>query len=153
VSAASGITPLPSPKSAQVTTPAVAVVARAPQSVAGDTLIWPAAGPLSTNFSPTHRGLDVVANQGTPVKAALSGRVVGAAESDGPYGWYVMLEHGGTFSTVYAHLSKIRVKVGDAIQKGQIVGEVGSTGLSTGAHLHFELRQSNVPIDPRPYLP
>ena len=153
VSAASGITPLPSPKSAQVTTPAVAVVARAPQSVAGDSLIWPVTGPLSTNFSPTHRGFDIVSNQGTPVKAALSGRVVGAAESDGPYGWYVMLEHGGTFSTVYAHLSKIRVKVGDVIQKGQIVGEVGSTGLSTGAHLHFELRQSNVPIDPRPYLP
>jgi lipoprotein NlpD len=151
VSAASGITPLPSPKSAQITQPAV--VARAPQSVAGNTLIWPAAGPLSTSFSPTHRGLDVVANQGTPVKAALPGRVVGAAESDSPYGWYVMLEHGGTFSTVYAHLSKIRVKVGDTVQQGQIVGEVGSTGQSTGAHLHFELRQSNVPIDPRPYLP
>jgi murein DD-endopeptidase MepM/ murein hydrolase activator NlpD len=94
-----------------------------------------------------------VANQGVPIKSALAGRVVGAAEGDGPYGWYVMVDHGGTVSTVYAHLSKIRVKVGDAVDKGQVVGEVGSTGQSTGAHLHFELRQSNVPIDPKPYLP
>jgi murein DD-endopeptidase MepM/ murein hydrolase activator NlpD len=154
VSASSAITPLPSPKSAQVVPPAaVAVGARAPRSVGGDMLVWPVGGPLSTSFSPSHRGLDVVANKGIPVKAALPGRVVEATESAGPYGWYVMLEHGGGISTVYAHLSKIRVKVGDSLKKGQTVGEVGSTGQSTGAHLHFELRQSNVPIDPRPYLP
>jgi murein DD-endopeptidase MepM/ murein hydrolase activator NlpD len=155
VSAASAISPLPAPKSAQTAAApsAIAPVARAPQSAGGDTLIWPVIGPLSTNFSPAHRGLDVVANQGVPVKAALPGRVIGAAEGDGPYGWFVMVEHGGSFNTVYAHLSKIRVKVGDIVQKNQIVGEVGSTGQSTGAHLHFELRQGNVPIDPRPYLP
>ena len=149
VSAAANISSLASPKSAQAVLPA----ARAPRAAAGDTLVWPVVGPLSTNYSPSHRGLDVVANQGIPIKAALAGRVIGAAEADGPYGWYVMLEHGGGFTTVYAHLSKIRVKVGDVLQKGQILGEVGSTGQSTGAHLHFELRQSNVPIDPRPYLP
>ena len=66
-----------------------------------------------------------MANQGVPMKSALAGRVVGAAEGDGPYGWYVMVEHGGAFSTVYAHLSKIRVKVGDVVDKSQIVGEVG----------------------------
>jgi lipoprotein NlpD len=155
VSAAGAISPLPSPKSAQAAPapPTLAAVARAPQAAGGDTLIWPVTGPLSTNFSPAHRGLDVVAYQGVPVKAALAGRVVGAAEGDGPYGWFVIVEHGGSFTTVYAHLSKIRVKIGDILQKNQVLGEVGSTGQSTGAHLHFELRQGNVPIDPRPYLP
>ena len=123
-----GLSPLPAPKSAQAppTPPAVvAAMARAPQGGGGDMMIWPVIGPLSTNYSPTHRGLDIVANQGVPIKSALAGRVVGAAEGDGPYGWYVMVEHGGAFSTVYAHLSKIRVKVGDVVDKGQIVGEVG----------------------------
>ena len=64
-----------------------------------------------------------------------------------------MLEHGGGFRTMYAHLSKIRVNVGDTVAKGAAVGEVGSTGRSTGAHLHLELRQNSVPIDPRPFLP
>jgi lipoprotein NlpD len=151
VSAAGGISPLPVSKSAQTTAPAT--MARAPRAAAGDTLIWPVSGPLSTNFSPSHRGLDVVANQGVPVRAALAGRVVGAGEDGGPYGWYVMVEHGGGFTTVYAHLSKIRARVGEVLDRGQVLGEVGSTGQSTGAHLHFELRQANLPIDPRPYLP
>ena len=131
----------------------MAAMARAPQAADGDTLIWPVVGPLSTTFSPAHRALDVVANQGIPVKTPLAGRVVGAAEGDGPYGFYVIVEHGGGFTTVYAHLSKIRVKIGDVLQKNQVLGEVGTTGQSTGPHLHFELRQGNVPLDPRPYLP
>jgi murein DD-endopeptidase MepM/ murein hydrolase activator NlpD len=152
ISSSSGVSPLPAPKSAQAPPVAAVALTKAPQG-SGNTLIWPVTGPISTNFSPTHRGLDIVANQGVPVKSALAGRVVGAAEGDGPYGWYVIVEHGGTFTSVYAHLSKIRVKVGDVVEKSQIVGEVGTTGQSTGSHLHLELRQNNVPIDPRPYLP
>jgi len=152
ISSSGGVSPLPAPKSAQAPPVAAVALTKAPQG-SGNTLTWPVTGPISTNFSPTHRGLDIVANQGVPVKSALAGRVVGAAEGDGPYGWYVIVEHGGTFTSVYAHLSKIRVKVGDVVEKSQIVGEVGSTGQSTGSHLHIELRQNNVPIDPRPYLP
>ena len=102
---------------------ATVALAKSPQG-SGATLIWPVSGPISTNFSPTHRGLDIVANQGVPVKSALAGRVVGAAEGDGPYGWYVIVDHGGTLTSVYAHLSKIRVKVGDVVEKSQIIGEV-----------------------------
>lgn len=172
VRASASIRPLPASAAAVVLPPSESNAPASPKSIqpapasaantvnlkpapgaVGDTMIWPVTGPLSTTFSPSHRGLDVVANQGTPIKAALAGRVVGAAEGSGPYGWYVLLEHGGNFTTVYSHLSKIRVKVGDTVDKGQVVGEVGSTGLSTGPHLHFELRQNNVPIDPRPYLP
>ncbi|MFN0071626.1 MAG: peptidoglycan DD-metalloendopeptidase family protein [Chloroflexota bacterium] len=150
--ATGGASPLPAPKSAQPSS-ANLNLASAPQGSVGDMMMWPVLGPISTTFSPAHRGLDVVANHGVAVKASLAGKVVGAAEGDGPYGWYVMVEHGGGFTSVYSHLSKLRVKLGDVLEKGQILGEVGSTGLSTGPHLHFELRQSNVPIDPRPYLP
>jgi murein DD-endopeptidase MepM/ murein hydrolase activator NlpD len=117
------------------------------------TMIWPIIGQISTPYGPTHRGLDVVAKQGTPIKAALAGKVIAAQEWDGPYGWYVIVQHGADFTTVYSHLSKIRVKEGDTVAQGHVVGDVGTTGQSTGPHLHFELRKSNLPLDPRPYLP
>lgn len=126
---------------------------RPPVSDTSGTMIWSVVGPISTPYVASHRGLDIVASQGTSVKAALAGRVIAAQEWDGPYGWYVIVQHGGDFTTVYAHLSKIRVKEGDTVTQGQVVGEVGTTGQSTGPHLHFELRKSNLPIDPRQYLP
>jgi murein DD-endopeptidase MepM/ murein hydrolase activator NlpD len=87
-----------------------------------------------------HSGRDLAAPEGTPVVAALTGRVVSSGESGG-YGLAVEIEHGNPLRrTLYGHLSEIYVKEGDSVRQGEVIGRVGSTGLSTGPHLHFELR-------------
>lgn len=104
-----------------------------------------------------HAGVDFGAASGTPVVAAAGGHVH-EAEDMGGYGLAIVIEHlDGSFQTLYGHLSEILVYPGMAIQAGQIIGKVGSTGLSTGPHLHFEVRQRQgddwVAIDPLPKLP
>ena len=86
-----------------------------------------------------HEGLDFTANTGTPIRAAADG-IVSSVEQGGAYGKLVKIEHGAGLETRYAHTSKILVKVGERVIKGQIVAEVGSTGRSTGPHLHYEIR-------------
>jgi murein DD-endopeptidase MepM/ murein hydrolase activator NlpD len=87
-----------------------------------------------------HSGRDLAAPEGTPVVAALSGRVVSSGDAGG-YGLAVELEHGNPLRrTLYGHLSELYVKEGDSVRQGEVIGRVGSTGLSTGPHLHFELR-------------
>jgi murein DD-endopeptidase MepM/ murein hydrolase activator NlpD len=98
-----------------------------------------------------HEGLDFTANTGTPIRAAADG-IVSSAELGGAYGKLVKIEHGGGLETRYAHASKIIVKVGERVTKGQIVAEVGSTGRSTGPHLHYEIRLNGAALDPRKYL-
>ena len=98
-----------------------------------------------------HEGLDFTANTGTPIRAAADG-IVSATEQGGAYGKLVKIEHGAGLETRYAHTSKILVKVGDRVSKGQIVAEVGSTGRSTGPHLHYEIRLNGASLDPRKYL-
>ena len=98
-----------------------------------------------------HEGLDFTANTGTPIRAAADG-IVSAAEQSGAYGKLVKIEHGSGLETRYAHTSKILVKVGERVTKGQIVAEVGSTGRSTGPHLHYEIRLNGAALDPRKYL-
>lgn len=98
-----------------------------------------------------HEGLDFTANTGTPIRAAADG-IVTAAEQGGAYGKLVKIEHGAGLETRYAHTSKILVKVGERVIKGQIVAEVGSTGRSTGPHLHYEIRLNGAALDPRKYL-
>jgi murein DD-endopeptidase MepM/ murein hydrolase activator NlpD len=98
-----------------------------------------------------HEGLDFVAENGTPIQAAASGIVV-AAEHTPDYGNLVKVDHGTGVETRYAHASKILVKPGERVEKGQIIAEVGNTGRSTGAHLHFEVRLNGVALDPRKYL-
>lgn len=98
-----------------------------------------------------HEGLDFTANTGTPIRAAADG-IVSAAEQGGAYGKLVKIEHGAGLETRYAHTSKILVKVGERVTKGQIVAEVGSTGRSTGPHLHYEIRLNGAALDPRKYL-
>ena len=95
----------------------------------------------------THAGIDLAAAQGSPVTAAYDGRV-SLANWAGSYGLLVIVEHANGMQTRYAHLSRISVAAGQQVQKGQIVGLVGSTGRSTGPHLHFELRQDGRPVDP-----
>lgn len=98
-----------------------------------------------------HEGLDFTANTGTPIRAAADG-IVSSAELTGAYGKLVKIEHGAGLETRYAHTSKILVKVGERVTKGQIIAEVGSTGRSTGPHLHYEIRLNGASLDPRKYL-
>jgi murein DD-endopeptidase MepM/ murein hydrolase activator NlpD len=102
----------------------------------------------------THKGIDVAMPVGTPLKAVMDGVVSAAQSGSGSrsYGLYVIIEHSGGKSTLYAHMSKIMVKVGDNVTKGQIIGLSGNTGYSTGPHLHFELRVNGVQTNPAAYV-
>ena len=99
-----------------------------------------------------HSGLDLAAPLGTDVRAAAAGRVRVHWNPVG-YGLYVLVDHGHGLQTLYGHLSAVTVMDGDSVQGGQQVGRLGSTGLSTGPHLHFEVRHDGRPVDPLPYLP
>jgi murein DD-endopeptidase MepM/ murein hydrolase activator NlpD len=99
-----------------------------------------------------HTGLDLAAPTGTPVVAAAAGTVVRAGDAGG-YGQLIVLRHADGSETRYAHLSAIGVEVGAQVARGQAIGAVGSTGRSTGPHLHFELRRDGHAVDPRPALP
>lgn len=98
-----------------------------------------------------HSGVDLAAPTGTLVRATASGKVVSAGEAGG-YGMMVEIDHGNGFSTRYAHLSEINVASGSTIKAGQVVGRVGSTGRSTGSHLHYEVRTEETPVDPERYI-
>lgn len=98
-----------------------------------------------------HPGFDLAAPVGTEVGAAAAGTVTHAGPA-GTYGNLVTVRHENGFETRYAHLSAVDVKVGDAVTPGQDVGKVGTTGYSTGPHLHFEVRQDGQAIDPAPFL-
>lgn len=124
-------------------------------------LASPVAGTLTSRYGPRtghdgtvhlHQGLDLAARLGTPVTAAAAGEVVHAGPA-GDYGNLVTVRHADGFETRYAHLSAIGVAVGDRVQPGQPLGNVGSTGRSDGPHLHFELRRRGEALDPAELLP
>jgi murein DD-endopeptidase MepM/ murein hydrolase activator NlpD len=138
-------------------------------------LLWPCSGPITQGFGPTdlsiefayvyqgveyphfHTGIDLGVPLGTPVGAAADGVVVlaGTNEVDGRpvgYGTYVVVAHGGGVYTLYAHLSKLDVVAGQRVRAGELLGLSGSTGNSTGPHLHFEVRLGSDPVDPMPYM-
>jgi len=98
-----------------------------------------------------HEGLDFTANTGTNIRAAADG-IVSSAERTPDYGNIVKIDHGSGLETRYAHASKLLVKAGERVVKGQVVAQVGSTGRSTGPHLHYEIRLNGNPLDPRQYL-
>ncbi len=96
----------------------------------------------------THKGIDMTAPQGAPVQAARAGQVVRAGASIGGFGNLVVVDHGDGIQSYYGHLSTVDVRVGDRVETGTRVGAVGSTGRSSGPHLHFEVRKDGVSIDP-----
>ncbi|TPE61060.1 M23 family peptidase [Sandaracinobacter neustonicus] len=98
-----------------------------------------------------HAGLDMAGSMGEPIYAAAAGRVV-RAERFGGYGLAVDIDHGRGILTRYGHLSKIKVNVGDTVAIGEVIGAMGSTGRSTGTHLHYEVRIDGRPVNPRPFL-
>ncbi|MEN2983479.1 MAG: peptidoglycan DD-metalloendopeptidase family protein [Dictyoglomaceae bacterium] len=125
-------------------------------------LSWPVIGAITSGFGirrhpllggayMMHTGIDILADYGVPVKAVAPGKVI-YADWYGGYGKLVILDHGGGITTLYAHLSRIVVELEEQVSEGQIVGYVGSTGLSTGPHLHFEVRVDGIPQDPLSWL-
>lgn len=124
--------------------------------------IWPVKGWITSGFgkraSPLtgepgrHMGVDIANEVNTPIRATADGIVTYAGWEMG-YGRLVAIEHGYGYSTRYGHCARIDVKVGDEIKRGQIIGYVGSTGRSTGSHLHYEVRIHGMPVDPEKYLP
>ena len=98
-----------------------------------------------------HKGIDLAQPTGTPVYATADG-IVSRAEPFSSYGNYIQIEHGGEMQTRYAHLSGYAVASGEQVRKGQLIGFVGSTGRSTGPHLHYEVRVAGEAVDPRPYM-
>lgn len=120
--------------------------------------IWPVQGTLTSGFGSrwgdVHEGIDIAAAEGTPIQAAASGTVSlmqSEAESGG-YGNYTCIDHGGGISTCYAHQSAFGTSLGASVQQGEVIGYVGNTGHSFGAHLHFEVRIDGVAVDPLGYL-
>lgn len=99
-----------------------------------------------------HSGIDMAAPAGTIVSAAAAGSAT-VAMNPGGYGLYVIVNHGGGVSTLYAHLEATPIVSGEAVAAGEEIGQVGSTGLSTGPHLHFEVRRAGHPVDPVTQLP
>lgn len=114
---------------------------------------WPASGALSQGYWGRHRAIDISTWEGAPVIAADSGYVVAAGWDDSGYGRMLLVDHGNSFQTLYAHLKVYYVKVGDTVAKGQKIGEVGTTGNATGPHLHLEIRQGEVQRNPLGFLP
>lgn len=125
-------------------------------------LSWPVSGRISSPFgmrtNPVsgrflmHTGIDIAAEMGTTIVAPADGKVISAGWNDGGYGNMIILDNGGSMSTLYGHLSQIFVAADQEVKRGQAIGAVGSTGESTGPHLHFEVRIDGKPVDPMSYL-
>lgn len=98
-----------------------------------------------------HSGVDIAAPTGTPIYATADG-IVGRADRFSSYGLFISIDHGAELETRYAHLSRLAVAAGDRVQKGEVIGYVGSTGRSTGPHLHYEVRVDGVAVNPIPYM-
>jgi murein DD-endopeptidase MepM/ murein hydrolase activator NlpD len=126
-----------------------------PINLTNANIISPSRGSISSNFGmrwgKMHQGVDIAANLGTTINAVLDGTVIFAGWQDG-YGKVIQLSHSGGIQTTYAHCSFIDVKKGETIKQGEKIGEVGSTGNSTGPHLHFEVRKNGEPQNPEKYV-
>jgi murein DD-endopeptidase MepM/ murein hydrolase activator NlpD len=128
------------------------------QEINGDLFLWPVPGYITspygyrrspfTGIRQFHSGLDIGSPMGTPIRAAMSGRV-SAVGWDDSFGNYVVISHHSGYRTLYAHMSLIRVKAGAYVGTGDRIGDVGSTGRSTGPHLHFTVYKNGVTVNPR----
>jgi murein DD-endopeptidase MepM/ murein hydrolase activator NlpD len=141
---------------------AVFAPAQTPEATgSGAPMQWPVAGQITSPFGERknpmgagddfHPGLDIAADEGAPISAAAAGRVISAGP-DGGYGNLIVVDNGNGITTRYAHCSQIFARVGESVLPGQTIGAVGSTGHSTGPHLHFEVRVDDRPVDPAQFL-
>jgi murein DD-endopeptidase MepM/ murein hydrolase activator NlpD len=136
--------------------PAPTAVARVGGDVGTSGFAWPISGAITSGFGPrwgsTHTGIDIDCVTGAPIRASKAGSVL-SASYDGGYGYHVVIDHGGGFGSLYAHASKLYVSSGESVSQGETIAACGSTGQSTGDHLHFEVRVNGAPQDPLRYLP
>jgi murein DD-endopeptidase MepM/ murein hydrolase activator NlpD len=118
-------------------------------------LIWPVQGTLTSPYGMRwgrmHEGIDIGAPMGTPIYAAAGGTVIYAGW-EGGYGNLIVIDHGNGLATAYGHQSQLAASSGQTVGRGQLIGYIGSTGHSTGPHLHFEVRVNGTPVDPLSYL-
>lgn len=146
---------------AQSFSSALDAASAAPAQQEGGAMLWPVSGTVTSGFGERrnpmgagddfHPGLDIAADSGTPIAAAAAGRVI-AAGPGGGYGNLIVVDNGNGVTTRYGHCSQIFARVGESVAAGQTIGAVGSTGHSTGPHLHFEVRVGDKPVDPQPFL-
>lgn len=126
------------------------------EGTSSEGMVWPASGPITSGFGNRwgrmHTGLDIGAGYGASVWAAMGGAVI-LAGYNGGYGYCVVIDHGGGLSTLYGHLSYVDASEGQRVSAGDYIGDVGSTGNSTGPHLHFETRIDGEARNPMNYLP
>jgi len=133
-------------------------ITRAKANISENDFIWPLSRVESISSAFGHRGgqfhtgADMPASKGTPIVAAMDGRVVFTGYTGG-HGKTIYLEHRNDFYTRYSHTSVMLVKNGDYVKQGQVIGMVGSSGRSTGNHLHFEIRYKDIPLNPLDFLP
>ena len=119
---------------------------------------WPTDGFISSPYglrfggAEFHQGIDIAADTGTPITATADGVVTAAGWSGSGYGNMVDIDHGNGVMTRYGHASAVAVTAGEQVRRGQIIAYVGSTGHSTGPHLHYEVRLNGQPVNPAPYL-
>lgn len=132
-----------------------ATAASVPSAPSGAGMVWPVSGPVTSGFGwrwgRMHEGIDIGAPTGAPIYAAASGTVIYAGWMSG-YGQLVVVDHGGSVATAYAHMSTIGAGTGQGVSQGQVIGYVGCTGHCFGSHLHFEVRVGGAAVDPLGYL-
>jgi murein DD-endopeptidase MepM/ murein hydrolase activator NlpD len=114
--------------------------------------VWPASGKITQSFVFYHKALDIANRAAGPILAADAGVVVTSGWSSSGYGNHVVVDHGNGYTTLYAHLSVLQVRAGQRVNRGDVLGQMGSTGRSTGTHLHFEIRQGGSLINPLNFL-
>jgi murein DD-endopeptidase MepM/ murein hydrolase activator NlpD len=152
------------PAAAKAPADAAAVKSKSPPLVASTPVSadgrihWPVeAGVISSDYGARwgkmHKGIDIAADVGEPVYAVAEGDVIYAGDGLRGYGNVIIIQHGQHLSSLYAHNSELKVKQGDHVGQGSLIALMGSTGHSTGPHVHFELRQGDVAVNPRTLLP
>ncbi len=114
--------------------------------------IWPAAGMITQGYRFYHKAIDIANRSAGPIIAADSGVVIAAGWDSSGYGNRIMVDHGNGYITLYGHLSVLQVSAGQRVNRGDVMGQMGSTGRSTGTHLHFEIRQGSVLLNPQSFL-
>ncbi|HET7721449.1 MAG TPA: peptidoglycan DD-metalloendopeptidase family protein [Acidimicrobiales bacterium] len=140
----------------EASSPAAPAGNAAPAKVGGSGVAWPTNGSVTSGFGyrwgSLHAGIDIANGVGTPIRAAKAGTII-LAGWNGGYGNCIVIDHGGGFSTLYGHMTRLRASDGQRVSQGDLIGDMGSTGNSTGSHLHFETRVNGSPQDPTRYLP
>jgi LysM repeat protein len=124
-----------------------------PQPVPDSPFAWPLVGIITQGFYEVHQAIDIAAPYGSPVYAGRAGQVIRSGWARTGYGYTVIIDHGEGLWSLYSHMKGEWVRVGDWVERGQLIGEVGSTGNSSGPHMHFEIRVDGERVNPLDYLP